>query len=68
MTANLVYTMMWHARDIRKTFTAGAVINVASDGLDIGNKLYVIKLSQYLYTFLGYVKYVSETIMTKLTL
>ena len=68
MTANLVYTMMWHARDIRKTFTAGAEINFASDGLDIGNKLYVIKLSQYLYTFLGYVKYVSETIMTKLTL
>ena len=68
MTANLVYAMMRRARDRRKTWTASAVINVASDGLDIGNKLSVMKLSQYLYTFLEYSKYVSESIMTKLTL
>jgi hypothetical protein len=43
--------MMGHPRDRRETLTVSAAVNVVFDGLDIGNKLYLIKTSQNLYTF-----------------
>jgi hypothetical protein len=43
--------MMGHPRDRRKTLTVSAVVSVVFDGLDIGNKLYLIQTSQDLYTF-----------------
>ena len=47
-----MHAMMGHPRDRRITLTVSAAVNVVFDGLDIGNKLYLIKTSQNLYTFL----------------
>jgi hypothetical protein len=43
---------MGHPRDRRETLTVSAAVSVVFDGLDIGNKLYLIKTSQDLCTFL----------------
>jgi len=47
-----VHALMGHPRDRRETLTVSAAVSVVFDGLDIGNKLYLIKTSQDLCTFL----------------